>query len=95
MGRFLRNTTIALSLAPDLSSLKHFQSRAPRFCNSKRDTMEIHGVQVLLEPDDEAGGYVVTCPALPGCYTQGDTIDEAIANIREVILLCLEDLQSK
>ena len=55
--------------------------------------MKIYDFKILLEPDDEAGGYVVTCPALPGCYTQGDTIDEAIENIKEAILLCLEDLQ--
>jgi predicted RNase H-like HicB family nuclease len=57
--------------------------------------MRVYDFKVLLEPDEEAGGYVVTCPALPGCYTQGDTIDEALANIREVILLCLEDMQAQ
>lgn len=57
--------------------------------------MKIYDFKILLEPDDEAGGYVVTCPALPGCYTQGDTIDEAIENIKEAILLCLEDLQAQ
>ena len=51
--------------------------------------------KVLLDPDEETGGYVVTCPALPGCYSQGDTIDEALANIREAILLCFEDLQAQ
>jgi antitoxin HicB len=51
--------------------------------------------KVLLDPDEETGGYVVTCPALPGCYSQGDTIDEALANIREAILLCLEDMQAQ
>jgi hypothetical protein len=38
--------------------------------------MNLYDSKVLLEPDEETGGYVVTCPALPGCYTQGDTIDE-------------------
>jgi len=51
--------------------------------------------KALLDPDEETGGYVVSCPALPGCYSQGDTIDEALANIREAILLCLEDLQAQ
>ncbi len=55
--------------------------------------MEIYDFKILLEPDEEGGGYVVSCPALPGCYTQGDTIDEALENIKEAILLCLEDLQ--
>jgi antitoxin HicB len=48
----------------------------------------------LLEPD-ETGGYVVSCPSLPGCYTQGDTVAEALDNIKEAILLCLEDLQAQ
>lgn len=57
--------------------------------------MKIYDFKVLLEPDYDAGGFVITCPALPGSYTQGDTIDEAIENIREAILLCLEDLQAR
>jgi len=57
--------------------------------------MRVYDFKVLLEPDEEVGGYVVTCPALSGCYTQGDTIDEALTNIREAILLCLEDLQAQ
>ena len=43
---------------------------------------------------DHAGGYVVVCPALPGCYSQGETIDEAEQNTREAILLCLEDMEA-
>ena len=57
--------------------------------------MSIYDFTVLLEPDVELGGYVVTCPALPGCYSQGDTIPEAMDNIKEAILLCLEDLQAQ
>jgi predicted RNase H-like HicB family nuclease len=48
--------------------------------------------KVLLEPDED-GGYVVVCPSLQGCYSQGGTVEEALANIREAIELCLEDLQ--
>jgi len=57
--------------------------------------MKIYDFNVLLEPDEEAGGYVVSCPALPGCYSQGDTIGEALENIKEAILLCLEDIQAQ
>jgi len=57
--------------------------------------MKVYDFKVLLEPDEEAGGYVVSCSALPGCYTQGDTIDEALENIKEAILLCLKDLQAQ
>ncbi len=39
------------------------------------------------EADD---GYSVVCPAVPGCVSQGDTLDDALASIREAILFCLE-----
>jgi predicted RNase H-like HicB family nuclease len=37
---------------------------------------------------------VVTCPSLPGCYSQGDTVEGALDDIREAIELCLEDMQA-
>jgi predicted RNase H-like HicB family nuclease len=46
---------------------------------------------VIVEPD-ETGGYVVSCPSLPGCHSQGETIDEALANIKEAIELYIEVL---
>ena len=48
--------------------------------------------KVLIEPD-ETGGYVVSCPSLSGCFSQGDTIEEALENIKEAIELCLEDMK--
>lgn len=48
--------------------------------------------KVVLEEDEEAGGFVVSCPALPGCYSQGDTVKEALGNIKEAIQACLESL---
>jgi predicted RNase H-like HicB family nuclease len=47
---------------------------------------------VIVEAD-ETGGYVVTNPALEGCYSQGDTLEEALENIKEATELCLEDLE--
>ncbi len=44
---------------------------------------------VIIEQDGD--GYVISCPAFEGCYTQGRTIDEALKNIKEVIKLCLDD----
>jgi len=40
---------------------------------------------VFLEEDQEDGGYVIECPALPGCASQGDTVEEAVENIKEAI----------
>jgi predicted RNase H-like HicB family nuclease len=47
--------------------------------------------QVILIPD-ETGGYVVEVPSLPGCYSQGETEAEALANIKEAIELHIEDM---
>ncbi len=40
--------------------------------------------QVILIPDPD-GGYVVEVPSLPGCYSQGETVEESLQNIREAI----------
>ena len=48
--------------------------------------------QVVLEPSDE-GGYTVYVPALPGYISEGDTVDEAMRNIREAIELYLEPVE--
>ena len=51
--------------------------------------MGVFDFKVFLEPDED-GGYVVVCPSLQGCCSQGETVEEAMANIREAIELCLE-----
>lgn len=40
---------------------------------------------------EKEGGYSVTNLALEGCYSEGETVEEALANIKEATLLCLED----
>ena len=45
----------------------------------------------IMVERDEDGYYVVECPIFSGCYTQGKTLDKAMANIREVIALCLHE----
>ena len=47
---------------------------------------------VILEPADE-GGFNVSVPALDGCYTQGETEEEALQNAKEAILCYLEGLE--
>jgi predicted RNase H-like HicB family nuclease len=53
--------------------------------------MKLH---VKIEKD-EAGYYVAEVPALPGCFSQGKTKEEAIANIKEAIEGWLEVMESK
>ena len=47
--------------------------------------------QVILLPDPD-GGYTVEVPSLPGCISEGDTVEEALANIREAIELHIESM---
>lgn len=49
-------------------------------------------LKVILEPSNE-GGYTAIVPSLPGCISEGDTRDEALANIREAIELYLEPVE--
>lgn len=53
-----------------------------------------HKFTVVLEPED-GGGYSVHCPALPGCSSQGNSIEEALDNIREAILGVLKVRQEE
>ena len=41
--------------------------------------------------EQEGDGYIVSCPIFEGCHSQGNTIDEALYNIKEAIELCLDD----
>ena len=50
--------------------------------------------QVILIPDED-GGFVVEVPSLPGCYSQGETVEEALANIREAIDLHIESMRAR
>ncbi|KPL10638.1 hypothetical protein AMJ85_05415 [candidate division BRC1 bacterium SM23_51] len=50
--------------------------------------------QVIIYPGED-GYWVVECPSLPGCISQGKTKEEAIANIREAIELYIEVLEQE
>lgn len=52
-------------------------------------------LKVVIEEDPEDGGYVVSCPALPGCHSQGETVEDALANIEDAIRGCIEALNDR
>ena len=45
---------------------------------------------IIIEQDED-GVYIVECPLFQGCRSYGDTIDEAIENIKEAIAVCMEE----
>ena len=53
-----------------------------------------YSLPVIIEKDED-NKYVVECPVLSGCYSQGDTLDEALKNIIEVIELVKDEPANK
>ena len=49
---------------------------------------------IILEPEED-GGYSVHCPALPGCSSQGDSLEQALSNIKEAIIGVLKVRQEE
>ena len=57
----------------------------------KPKAKKVFSYTVFYEAAEE-GGFVVSVPALPGCHSQGETLEEAERNIKEAIELYLESL---
>ena len=57
----------------------------------KKRTKKVHSYTVHIEPASE-GGYWARVPALQGCFSQGETIEETIEHVKEAIELYLEGL---
>ncbi len=53
------------------------------------DMEKLH-LPIIIEMDED-GYYIVSCPVFKGCHSYGETIDEALENIKEVIDMCLEE----
>jgi len=58
----------------------------------KKYDVRVKGMKysVILHRDTEDGGYWVECPAIPGCASQGDTIEEALSMIKDAIQACAD-----
>ena len=50
--------------------------------------------QIIIEQDED-GVFVAEVPGIRGCYAQGDTFEEAMAYIRDVLEMCLADMKSR
>jgi predicted RNase H-like HicB family nuclease len=65
-----------------------------RKTNREDQAAQCYRLQVVIEIDED-GRYVAWCPALQACYTQGDTFEEAMENIKDVIAMCLDELREE
>jgi len=50
--------------------------------------------RVIIEKGEDFG-YVVHCPAIPGCHSQGETMEEALENIKDAIRGCIQALDKE
>jgi len=66
-----------------------FPFNRPDFTSEQQRLKSLHEVRTTLDRDED-GVWIAECPSIPGCVSQGDTHDEALANIREAIVACLE-----
>lgn len=55
--------------------------------------MQAYRYTVIIEREQD-GGFHAFCPALPGCHTQGESLEETLINIREAIQVYLESLKA-
>ena len=62
------------------------------FGMERLEMKKIH-LPIIIEIDED-GYYIVTCLQFKGCHSYGETIDEALENIKEVIDLCLEETRN-
>jgi predicted RNase H-like HicB family nuclease len=51
--------------------------------------------KVMVTPDPEDGGFTVSCPAIPGCHSEGETMEEALLNIKDAIEGCIAALNER
>ena len=62
------------------------------FATEELEMKKLH-LPIIIEIDED-GYYIVTCPIFKGCHSYGETIDEALKNIKEVIEMCLEETRN-
>ncbi len=55
--------------------------------------MQTYRYTIILDRQGD-NGYHASCPALPGCHSQGETLDEAVENMREAIEAYIESMEA-
>jgi predicted RNase H-like HicB family nuclease len=61
---------------------------------SSRGVILMKKIAAYIEKDLETGFYVGIVPGIPGAHTQGETLDELQINLKEVLELCLEEMDT-
>ncbi|MBW2674171.1 MAG: MerR family transcriptional regulator [Deltaproteobacteria bacterium] len=87
----LRNGQLVLTLALG-KIVEDLKGEVDAINARKRYGVRVKGMKysVILHMDTEDGGYWVECPAIPGCASQGDTVEEALGMIKDAIQACAD-----
>ena len=77
--------------------IEELKGEVNKISQDRRYKVSVKGktYDVILHPDLEEGGFWVECPALPGCASQGDTVEEALMMIKDAIIGHLEVIAEK
>ncbi len=72
--------------------IEAMKGEVAKITSERKYKVKVHGKNyaVILHPDIEDGGFWVDCPSIPGCASQGDTVEEALEMIKDAISGCLE-----
>jgi antitoxin HicB len=64
--------------------------------NKREQKMATFGYSILIEPlpPEDGGGFVATVPDLPGCMSDGETPEEALANVRDAVVAWIEEARA-
>jgi antitoxin HicB len=89
----LKGMFFIFNITDNLINFKQRFSAVLLCTRSTYHNMKQYKLSILLTPEDE-GGYSVTVPELPGCFTQGETIEEALDMAKEAICLYVESLEA-
>jgi len=92
----LRNGQLVFSIALG-KIIEELKGKVLTLQKEKKYKVIVKGKEypVILYPDTEDGGYWIECPTLPGCASQGDTIEEALEMIKDAIKGHLEVLEEE
>ena len=61
----------------------------------KKVVIKMYRITGYIEKDSETGFYVAIVPGIPGAHTQAKTLDELQVNLKEVVELCLEEMDTE
>ncbi|MBN1546039.1 MAG: type II toxin-antitoxin system HicB family antitoxin [Syntrophaceae bacterium] len=86
----LKNGQFVMTIVALGEIVEDLKGKVESISSERRYDVKVKGVKysVVLHRDTEDGGYWVECPKLPGCASQGDTVEEALSMIKDAIKGC-------